>query len=67
MRKILLDLEISGDIDDAVVLIYALSNNLNIHAVTLLNPREKELDFVKSILDKYSYDRALFIHYDKSI
>jgi len=67
MRKILLDLEISGDIDDAVVLLYSLSNKLNIHAITLLNPTPNELSFVKNILDKYSYQKGLFVHYDKSI
>ena len=66
-KKILLDLEITGDIDDAVTLIYALSNKLNVHAITLLNPTKEELGFVKYMLDRYAYTKGLYVHFDKSI
>ena len=67
MKKLWLDLELSGDIDDALVLIYALENGLEVGAVSLLNPTKEELGFTKRKMDEYSYSGALFVHFDKTI
>jgi len=67
MKKIWLDLEIVGDIDDAVTLIFAIETNSNIKAVSLLNPSKEELSFVRYWLDFSKKDITLFTHYDKKV
>ena len=67
MKNIWLDLELSGDIDDAVTLLFALESKMNVKAVSLLNPNKEELSFVRYWLDYFNQDIALFVHYDKSI
>ena len=67
MKKLWLDLEMTGDIDDAICLIFALEHNLNVKAVSLLNPSKEELSFTRYWLDYFNQDIALFTHYEKSI
>lgn len=67
MDKLWLDLEMSGDIDDAVTLIFALENRMNIAAVSLLNPTEEELSFTKYWLDRFDSDAILAVHRDTRV
>ncbi len=67
MKKLWLDLEMTGDIDDAICLLFALEHNLNVKAVSLLNPSNEELSFTRYWLDFFNQDVALFTHYDKRV
>ena len=66
-RQIWLDLELKGDIDDILVLLYCLDNNINITAISILNPIKEEIMFINYFIAKYDKNIPIIVHCDDNI